>query len=59
MLILNSKYEQALQSFEDKKVERYHNTIDEYYNYINEFPNGKYRKQADKILNESKKVVKE
>jgi outer membrane protein assembly factor BamD len=59
MLILNSKYEQALQSFEDKKVERYHNTIDEYYNYINEFPNGKYRKQADKILNESKRVVKE
>jgi outer membrane protein assembly factor BamD len=59
MLILNSKYEQALQSFEEKKVERYHNTIDEYYNYINEFPNGKYRKQADKILNESKRVVKE
>ena len=59
MLILNSKYEQALQSVDEKKEERYRNTIDEYYNYINEFPNGKFRKQADRILNESKKIVKE
>ena len=59
MLMLDSKYEQAMQSIDEKKAERYHNTIDEYYNYINEFPNGKYRKQADRILNESKKVVKE
>jgi len=59
MLMLDSKYEQALQSIEEKKTERYHNAIDEYYNYINEYPNGKYRKQADRILNESKKTVKE
>jgi len=59
MLILDSKYEQAMQSIEEKKSDRYRATIDEYYNYINEFPTGKYRKQADKILNESKKVVKE
>ena len=59
MLILNSKYEQAMQSVDEKKVERYRNAIDEYYNYINEFPNGKFRKQADRILNESKKIVKE
>jgi len=59
MLILESKYEQALQSFEDKKADRYRSTIDEYYNYINEFPAGKFRKQADKILSESKKNVKE
>jgi outer membrane protein assembly factor BamD len=59
MLILDSKYEQAMQSIEEKKADRYRSTIDEYYNYINEFPTGKYRKQADKILNESKKVVKE
>jgi len=59
MLILDSKYEQAMQSIEEKKADRYRSTIDEYYNYVNEFPTGKYRKQADKILNESKKVVKE
>jgi len=59
MLILDSKYEQAVQSVDEKKAERYHATIDEYYNYTNEFPTGKYRKQADKILSESKRIVKE
>jgi outer membrane protein assembly factor BamD len=59
MLILDSKYEQAVQSVDEKKADRYRSTIDEYYNYINEFPNGKYRKQADKIISESKKIVKE
>ncbi len=59
MLILDAKYEQALQSFEEKKMDRYRNTVDEYYNFINEFPDGKFRKKADKIFNESKKVVKE
>jgi outer membrane protein assembly factor BamD len=59
MIILESKYEQAVQSFEDKKIERYRSTIDEYYNYINEFPDGKFRSRADKIFNESKKTVKD
>jgi len=59
MLMLDSKYEQAVQSVDEKKAERYRNTVDEYYNYINEYPNGKYKKQADRILNESKKIVKD
>ena len=59
MLILDSKYEQSVQSVEEKKLDRYRSTIDEYYNYINEYPTGKFRKQADKIFNESKKTVKE
>ena len=59
MLILESKYQLATQSFEEKKIERYRNTIDEYYNYINEFPQGKFKKQADKIFNESKKIAKD
>ncbi len=58
MIILESKYQQAVQSFEDKKIERYRNTIDEYYNFINEFPDGKSKKQADRIFNECSKVVK-
>jgi len=59
LLILQAKYEQAAQSIEEKRLDRYRNTIDEYYNFINEFPDGKTRKQADKIFNESKKIVKE
>jgi len=59
MLILQAKYEQAVQSVSDRKADRYRNAIDEYYNFINEFPSGKFRKQADNIFNESKKIVKE
>jgi outer membrane protein assembly factor BamD len=58
-IILQSKYQQAVQSFEDKKIERFRDTIDEYYNYTNEFPEGKYRKEADKILADSRRTVKD
>jgi len=57
MLILQAKYEQAVQSVVEKRLDRYRAAIDEYYNYINEYPEGKMRKQADKIFNESKKIV--
>jgi len=58
-IILQSKYQQALQSVEDKKTERYRDTIDEYYNYINEYPSGKFRRDAEKIYAESKQIVKD
>lgn len=58
-IILQSKYQQAVQSFEDKKIERFRDAIDEYYNYTNEFPDGTHRKEADKILADSKRTVKD
>ena len=58
-IILQSKYQQAVQSVEEKKMERYRDTIDEYYNYINEFPTGKFRRDADRMLSDSKKIVKD
>lgn len=59
MLILESKYELALMSVESKKMDRYRNTIDEYYNFINEFPDSKMRKKAEKIFNECSRVTKD
>lgn len=58
-LILDAKYEQAFQSVIERKIDRYRSAIDEYYNFVNEFPDGKFRKQAEKIFNESKKIVKD
>ncbi|MDD3196275.1 MAG: outer membrane protein assembly factor BamD, partial [Paludibacter sp.] len=58
-IVLQSKYEQAVQSVQDKRMERFRDTVDEYYNYINDHPEGKFRKQADKIFADSQKVVKE
>lgn len=59
MLILEAKYAMATQSIKEKLLDRYRDTIDEYYSYSNEFPQGKYKKQAEKILKESKKIIKE
>ena len=58
-IILESKYQQVIQSFESKKMDRYHSTVDEYYSFISEFPDGKKRKQADKIFNDTKRIVGE
>lgn len=58
-LILQAKYQQMINSFEDKKLERARDTQDEYYNFITEFPNSKRRKEADKMLVQIKKIIKE
>ncbi len=58
-LILESKYEQAKLSVPAKKVERYRETIDEYFNLINEYPGGTYSEDAEKIYKSSLKFVKE
>jgi outer membrane protein assembly factor BamD len=59
MLILKSKHAQAAESIEMRKADRYRDVIDEYYNYNNEFPSGKYAREALAILNEAKNYVKE
>lgn len=59
LIVLESKYQQALQSIQEKKIERYRNTIDEYYNFINEYPQSRFKRQAERIFNESKKIVKD
>jgi outer membrane protein assembly factor BamD len=58
-LILNSRYMMASQSKEELKADRYRATIDEYYSYVNEYPDGKHKKEADNILKECKKNIKE
>lgn len=57
-LILRSKAKEASMSVDDKKVERYSEVIDEYYRYVNEFPEGKHVRAANKILREARGVVK-
>lgn len=59
ILVLRSKYEMALNSLEEKRAERYRETIDEYYAFKNEFPESKYLKEAEKIFNASSGSVKD
>ena len=58
-IILKAKYQQALMSVEEKREERYRDTIDEYHNYTNEFPEGKHIKEAGRIYTNSQRVVKD
>mgnify|MGYP007130029812 FL=1 len=59
ILILRAKYEMAVNSIEEKKIDRYRETIDEYYAFKNEFPESKYLKEAERIFKDSQKVIKD
>ncbi len=59
ILILRSKYEMAIYSVEDRKIERYREAVDEYYAFKNEFPDSKYIKEANKIFDDSEIYLKD
>ncbi|MBI4646030.1 MAG: outer membrane protein assembly factor BamD [Bacteroidia bacterium] len=58
-LIVKSCYLLADKSIETKKKERYQATIAEYYVFIDEFPDSKYRKEAEKMYESSLSYVKD
>ena len=49
-LKIRSKHELALASVEELLQGRYRDVVDEYYNYINEFPEGKYTRQVKRFF---------
>lgn len=49
MLVLKARYQEAVQSIEEKKVDRFRVVVDEYYSFINNYPDSPYRKEADNI----------
>ncbi len=59
ILIIRAKYGMAQNSIEEKKQERFRDTIDEYYAFKNEFPDSKYLKEATNIFNASTKEIKD
>ncbi len=57
MLILRARYELAENSIREAKAQRYRTVIDEYYNYINSYPDGKFKKEAERYLQEAQDIV--
>ncbi|MGM0376726.1 MAG: outer membrane protein assembly factor BamD [Bacteroidota bacterium] len=57
-LILDSLYIQAMNSVEEKEEERLRATLDEYYAFINEFPESSYMKEANNIFEDVKSMLK-
>lgn len=58
ILLLRAKYEMAVYSVEDKRIERYREAQDEYYAFKNEFPESKHIKEAERIFRETERVLK-
>jgi len=56
-LIVKSNYMLAVNSIQSKQKERIQSTIDEYYSFITEFPDSKYRKDADRIFESSSRYL--
>ena len=59
ILVLRAKYDMAKASVEEKKEERMRETIDEYYAFINEFPESKYKSEVERIFKDASKFVKD
>ena len=57
LLIMKSKYYLAENSSEEKKVERYRDAEDECYGFMNEFPESKDVKTAEKYIAKCKKYT--
>lgn len=57
IMILRSKYLLARHSIIDKRLDRFREAIDEYYAFLNEFPESQYLKEAKNILGYSERVI--
>lgn len=56
-LITKSGYELASKSIVSLRRDRFINMMDYYYNYISEYPEGKYRKELEKMQESAKKYI--
>ncbi len=50
MLILKARYQEAVNSIEERKAERFREVVDEYYSFINNYPDTDNRQEADNIF---------
>lgn len=59
MLILKAKFQIANQSVDERKSERFREVSDEYYSFINDYPDSENRKEADNIFKIANKYIKD
>lgn len=58
IMILRSKFLLAEESVESKRLSRYRDCVDEYYAFVNDFPESKYLQEAEKVFKKSTNYVK-
>lgn len=57
ILILRSRHELASKSVAERTAERLRDVVDEHYNYLNMFPEGKYKAEADRYYRRAVKAL--
>ena len=57
-MVVKSNFMLAENSVEEKKGERYQNTVTEYYSFIDEFPQSQYIKEIESMYNQSVEQIK-
>lgn len=59
LLILKARYQEAANSIEERKADRFRDVVDEYYSFINNYPDSRSRDEADNILRIARRYVEE
>lgn len=59
LLILKSRYQEAIQSVDEKKEDRFRDVIDEYYSFVNDYPDSESKSEAENIYKIARRYVKE
>lgn len=59
MLVLKARYQEAVLSVDERKADRFRDVVDEYYSFINNYPDSPRRQEADNILKIARKYVKD
>ena len=56
-MLLKAKYLLAVKSVEEKKKERLSSALDEYFTFVDEYPDSKHRKEAEKFYETTAKLL--
>jgi len=56
-MLLESKYRLAITSVFEKRTERLSGALDEYFSFVDEFPESKHRKDAEKYYKETSEIL--
>lgn len=59
MLILKARYQEAVMSIDERKTERFGEVVDEYYSFINNYPESPHREEADNIFKIARKYARD
>lgn len=59
LLVLKARYQEADMSVDERKPDRFREVIDEYYSFINNYPDSPNRKEAENIFRIAQKYVNE